>query len=146
MTMASVWFGITERDINDTTNLANDYQTNSFKIPLVENGYTPDADTHDFYADITNELTAGSGYTATGQTLDTVTFAVSSGFVVLDALDEAYTSMTKSLIRGLVVFNDTLASDPLILAQTFGSDQSVSGGTLTIQHDTNGIGRKDTIP
>jgi hypothetical protein len=145
MTMASGWFGITERDIKDTTALAVDFQLDTCRYVLVLDGYTPDFNAHDFYADITNEASNGNGYTTGGQSADSLTYAVSSGFVVLDATDEVFTSLTKT-VRGLVFDDDTLASDPLILAQTFGSDVVVTAGNLTIQHDANGIGRVDIIP
>jgi hypothetical protein len=146
MTMASGWFGITERDIKDATALAFNVEADTFKVPLVTDTYTPDFNAHDFYNDITNELTTAGGYTQPGNAIASPTYVVSSGFVVLDATDTAYTALTKTGIRGLVLFDDTLASDPLILAQTFGADYAPTAATLTIQHDANGIGRVDIIP
>jgi len=45
----------------------------TFKLALVSSSYTPDLDNHDYFNDITNELSTANGYTAGGATLTSVT-------------------------------------------------------------------------
>lgn len=144
MAMATVLFGITFRDALDTSGLAVNLQADAFKNVLVTDTYTPDANTHDFYADITNEIAAGGGYTSGGEAIDTPapTLTVSGGYLVHDNGDTSWTAATFSAVRGRVYIDDTLASDPLVMAKTFGADYSVTAGTFTIQEAaTEGIFR-----
>lgn len=145
MTMASGLYGVTLQDILDASQLAVNTAADSFKFALVTDTHTPNFDTHDFYADITNEI-SGTGYTATGNVLDSVTCSSASGFLTFDAADEAWTTATFSAVRGGILYDDTLASDPLIMAVTFGSDFAVTAGTFTIQWSASGIWRIDYIP
>ncbi len=145
MTMASGLYGITIRDIYDASQLALNTGSDSFKFALVTDTYTPDFNAHDFFADVTNEI-SGTGYTAGGNVLDNTTFLASGGFVTWDNDDEAWTTATFSAVRGGVLYDDTLASDPLIMAVTFGSDFAVTAGTFTIQWAATGLWRFDVIP
>lgn len=146
MAMASGFFGITLRDALDASALAVNVEADTFKNVLVADGYTPNFDTHDFYADITNELANGNGYTSGGKAITTPTLVASGGYLTFDADDTSWTAMTKTGIRGRVLDDDTLASDPLLIATTFGADYAVTAGTFTIQESANGLWRVDYIP
>lgn len=145
MAAASGLFGITWRDMADATALDVDIENDSFKMELVQNAYTPNFDTHDQEADITDECT-GTNYTAGGNTMSGETFTISSGTLVLDATDTAWTSATISNIRQRTVYDDTLAGDPLILNTDFGSDHAVTAGTLTVQESASGLATLDFTP
>lgn len=112
------------------------------KIALASSSYTPDQDTHDFFNDITNELSTSGGYTAGGATLAscTVTYDTASNEVRLDAADAAWTSATFTA-RYAIVYKSTgtASTSPLLCYIDFGTDVSVSSGTLTIQFDSTGI-------
>lgn len=140
MVMASGLFGITFRDALDTSGLAIDFIADSFKNALVEDGYTPNFNTHSVIADITNEC-AGTGYVAGGKAVTTPTLVVSGGFLTFDADDTAWTASTIPNIEGRVLNDDTVAADPLICATDFGSTYAVTNGTFTIQESASGIWR-----
>lgn len=145
MTMASGFFGTTMQDVFDASQLAVS-TADTFTMTLHTDSYTPDFNAHDFYADLTNELATAGGYTQKAKNLTTPTFVVGSGFVKFDADDTAWTSATFSSVRGRVVLDDTLTSDPLLIATTFGADYSVTAGTFTVTEHANGLWRIDIIP
>lgn len=145
MAMASGVFGVTLRNVLNSTQLAVNTGSDTFKMALVSDTYTPDFNAHDFFNDVTGEIT-GTGYTAGGNALTTVTLTAASGFLVFDADDTSWTGATFSGVRGRVIFDNTLTSDPLLVATTFGSDFSVTSGTFTVQESANGIWRIDYIP
>lgn len=156
MTMASGLYVVTHRDALDTSLLGVDYLSNSHKVALVTNTHTPDFDTHDFYADITNELTTTGGYTATGRVLSTgtaaggnctATFALGvAGQLKYDLTTDIAWPSASFTARGAIWYADALASDPLLFAQTFGADYTATNGTFTIQLDTLGAFTIDLVP
>ena len=125
--------------------LAGDYDLDNasveVKVALVTSAYSPDIDTHEDYADITNEVT-GTGYTAGGKLLanKAVTKDTTDDEGVFDADDVSWTSSTITA-RGAVVYVDTgTDSTSLLIAYfDFGEDKSSSSGTFTIQWNAEGI-------
>jgi|SRR6185436_2337244 len=69
-----------------------DLDTDTLKIALCTSSYTPAGDTHDFFDDVTNELSAGSGYTAGGATLGskTLTLTAADSWATAWAASTAY--------------------------------------------------------
>lgn len=146
MAMASGVFGPTLRDVWDTSALDVDVDTDTFVMQLVTDTFTPNFNTHDYEADITGEV-SGSGYTAPGKAMSGESITIGSGVWTFDAsVDTQWTSASISSIRGRVIFDDTLTSDPLILATNFGADYQVTSGTLTIQENASGIWTIDYTP
>ena len=145
MTAASGLYGVTLRDQYDASQLAVNIDSDSFKLALVADAHTPDFNAHDFYADLTNEV-SGTGYTAGGAVTTGETIAVAGGFVTIDFTDVAWTTATFSGVRAGIWYDDTLASDPLICSNNFGSDFSVTAGTLTVVVHANGYLRFDIVP
>jgi hypothetical protein len=114
----------------------------TLKVMLCTSSYTPNQDTHQFKSDVTNEIT-GTGYTAGGATLSSVTLSYNSGTNTL-TLDAADTSWPTSTItaRYAVIYDSTPATDatrPLIAYVDFGADTSDASGTFTITWDAAGI-------
>ncbi len=56
---------------------AFNFSSDTFKAALTTASYVPNVDTHEFFSDVTNEIT-GTGYTAGGLTLTTVTWTYDS--------------------------------------------------------------------
>lgn len=144
--MASGLYGITflnalnnsvAIDLDDTT-------ADRFKVMLVTSAYTPDFGTHDFKADVTNEIT-GTGYSAGGESLTSVTLTQTGGTITWDADDVTWASSTLTA-RGAVVYDDSLASDPLICYIDFGSDKSSSSGDFVLSFNASGIFTLDLTP
>lgn len=118
-----------------------DLDTDTIKVALVTSTYTPDQDVHDFFDDVTNEVT-GTGYTAGGATLGTVTVTADNtdNEGVFDAADTSWTTSTITA-RGAVVYKSTgtASTSALICYFDFTTDKSSSAGTFTIAWNAEGI-------
>jgi len=122
-----------------------DWNSDTIKIALLSNSYTPDQDAHDYFDDVASFEVTGTGYTAGGNTLANATNSYNSAtnVIILDADDVTWSSSTITA-RYAVVYNaspSTNATRPLIGYVDFGSDQSSSNGNFTITWDSTGIVR-----
>jgi hypothetical protein len=124
---------------------AIDYLSDTIKVALCTTTYVPDVDTHETYADLTNELTTALGYTAGGYTLTgkTSTYNAAGNITVHDANDPTWTASGGSLVfRYAVAYKSTgvSATSPLIGYLDFGTQTITDGSTVTINLDaTNGL-------
>jgi hypothetical protein len=118
-----------------------DWDTDTIRVALTTSSYTPDQDTHEYFDDVTNEVT-GAGYVADGEALasKTATYDGANNKVILDAADVTWSASTITA-RYAVVYLDTgtASTSPLIGFVDFGSDQSSSSGNFTIVWDAAGI-------
>lgn len=119
-----------------------DWDTDTIKVALCTSSYTPAQDTHDYFNDVTNEVT-GTGYTAGGATLanKTVGYTAGTNVTKFDADDVSWTTSTITA-RYAVLYVDTggaSSTDPLIGYVDFGADVSSSAGTFSITWDSAGI-------
>lgn len=100
--------------------------------------------TNTIAADLT-EISAGSGYTAGGMTLDTVTLSETTGTSKVTIADEVLTASGGSIgpFRYVAIYNDTATSpaDALVCWYDYGSSITLaSGESFTIDFDaTNGL-------
>lgn len=122
-----------------------DWDSDTIKVALLTNAYTPNQDAHDYYDDVVANQVSGTGYTSGGNTLANKTNTYNSGtnVIVLDADDTTWASSTITA-RYAVIYDATPATDatrPLIGFVDFGSDQSSSNGNFTITWDATGIVR-----
>ena len=83
----------------------------------------------------TSEEVSGSGYTAKGNALTSVTPVASSTTAVCDFADTSFTSASFTA-RGCMIFNEDASGDPTVCVIDFGSDKTVTSGTFTIQFPT----------
>ena len=83
----------------------------------------------------TSNEVSGTGYTAKGNALTSVTPALSTDTAVCDFSDTSFTSASFTA-RGCLIFNDSATGDPAVCAIDFGSDKTVTSGTFTIQFPT----------
>lgn len=115
------------------------FGSDTIKVALFSNSYTPNASAHEFFSDLTNEV-SGTGYTAGGTALTTktVTFVGSSLTTFYDSADTVWSGATITA-RYAVVYKSTgtPSTSPLIALIDFGSDKSSSGGDFTIQWSQN---------
>jgi hypothetical protein len=144
--MASGLYGITFLNAlkNDLALDLDDTTADRFKVMLVTSAYTPDFGAHDFKADVTNEV-SGTGYSAGGNSLTSVTCTQSGGTITFDADDVTWTSSTITA-RGAVVYDDSLTDDPLICYIDFGADKSSSSGDFVLSFNASGIFTLDLTP
>lgn len=122
-----------------------DWDTDTIKVALLTNSYTPDQDAHNYFDDVSTFEVTGTGYTQGGNTLanKTNTYNSATNVIVLDADDTTWSSSTITA-RYAVVYDAspaTNATRPLIGYVDFGSDQSSSNGNFTITWDATGIVR-----
>lgn len=121
-----------------------DLDTHSFKWALTNTAPTVGTDT--VFLNIT-EIAAGNGYTAGGQTLDTVTWSETGaglGVWRFSAADEVFTASGGSIgpFRYAVLYDDTPTSpaDPLVGLLDYGANVTLTdGNSLTIDVGASGI-------
>lgn len=118
-----------------------DLDTDTIKVALVTSAYTPDQDTHDFFDDVTNEV-SGTGYSAGGASLanKTVTADNTDNEGVFDADDVTWSTSTITA-RAAVVYKSTgtASTSALICYIDFGSDKVSSAGNFVISWNSEGI-------
>lgn len=139
MAVTAFWYGSANLNAWDKK---IDFNSDAIKCALTTSSYTPAQDTHDFFNDVTNEV-SGTGYTAGGATLANCTVGYTAGTNVLkfDADDAVWTTSTITA-RYAVVYDSTpgtAATNPLILYVDFGADVISTAGTFTIAWDSAGL-------
>ena len=121
-----------------------DLDTHTFKVALFTSSYSPSAASTTFSA-LTNEVSAGAGYSAGGATLGSVTWAQTSGTAKFDAADTVWTASGGDITARYAVLYDSSvggAGDLIgyILLDTAPADVTATdGNTLTIQWSGSGI-------
>lgn len=122
-----------------------DLDTNTFKMALTTSAQALAAtfvgtSTDCRYADLTNEVASGGGYTTGGKTL-TATWTQSTGTITFDCDDQAWTSSTITA-RYAVIYDNTTANKNLLcfcLLDSTPADVSTVSGTLTITINASGV-------
>ena len=118
---------------------------------LVTDSYTPNFATHDFHADLTNEITGGN-YAADTLTTTEVT---TSGTVlfVYDHDDAVYDNggsddVTISSAEALVMATNvgSSATNQLVYCLDFGSPVSCTNSLLTVAINASGVFSIDLVP
>lgn len=112
-----------------------DVTADTIKVALVTSSYTFSA-SHNFFDDITNELSTAGGYTAGGATIASPT--VTAG--VFDATDTSWVSATFTC-AGAVVYKSTgtAGTSPLMFFINFDGNQSPADQTFRIVWNASGI-------
>ena len=104
---------------------------NTFKLALFQSDASLGAGTTAYS---TSEEITGTGYTAGGKTLTSVTPALDGSTACCDFADVSWTSASFTA-NGCLIYNDT-QSDKACAVVAFGGDKTVSSGTFTIQFPT----------
>lgn len=138
MAVTNKWYG---NAFKAAFNKEVDFNSDTVKAALVTSSYAFDQDVHDYFNDITNEVT-GTGYTAGGATVGSCTVAYdgASNTLTLDATDVSWASSTITA-RGLVLYvsTGTGSTSPLLCFVDFGADVSTTAGTFLVQWNASGI-------
>jgi hypothetical protein len=118
-----------------------DFSADTFKIALMQSGFTFNKDTHHVYADVSaSELATANGYTAGGATLGGVALTEDD---TDDRTEVVWTNPTWVAVLGAIgptpgaiVYDDTVAAPvakPIVGYIDFAGDQTqADGGTATI--------------
>lgn len=127
---------------NGLANSVFDLDTDTIKTSAHTNTYAPNQDTHEFFSDVTNEV-SGTNYTAGGATLASPTVTRSTGTVTFDANDVVWTQSAGgfSTARKFVVYRSTGVGTTSKLYSVVTADADVGNitGDLTIQWNASGI-------
>ena len=140
MTITAKLYG---QSLSSMMNKEIGWTTASIKCALAGSSYTPNQDTHNYFDDITNEV-SGSSYTASGLTLAaSVYYTASTNTLTLDAEDAIWTSSSIDNARYAILYSTTAACSgsisPLIAYVDFGENLSSQGGSFTITWASTGI-------
>lgn len=143
MAITVSFYSLTMEKIAEQVGNDVNYLTGTVKLSLHTNAYSPARDTDDFFNDATNELGAGNGYTAGGETAGgkTITYDSASDQVRWDLNDIQWLFTASKTWRNGVMYIDTAgasSTDPLYALLAWDSDQTVST-TYTLQFDAAGL-------
>lgn len=121
-----------------------DLDSDSLYVMLLS-AYTPGQDTHQFLSDVTGAGTqaSGTGYTANGQVLGSVTFTRSGHVYTLDCADPSWSAVGGSLAAAYAVFYDrtpaTDATRPVFCYWDLGGTQTATNGAFGLTIDAAGL-------
>ena len=104
---------------------------NSFKLALYTSSATLNASTTAY---TTSNEVSGTGYTAAGAALTSVTPTTSGTTAFCDFADLTFSSSTITA-NGALIYNDT-QSDKAVCSLAFGGDKTSTAGDFTIQFPT----------
>jgi hypothetical protein len=110
----------------------HDFATDTFKIALYTSSATLGPTTTVYTS--TNEV-SGTGYTATGLVLTSVTVNLAQGIAYVSFTNPAWAGATFAT-RGALIYNSTKANKSVGVLN-FGIDQTMLGQSFTIQLPTN---------
>ena len=148
---ASGYYGLTlEKQLIDTAGFSIESET-LVKVLMCTDGYTPAFDTHDFRADVTNEVTQANNYTTGGEVITTTEVAVGSpaaGQTNFDSANPSWATSTITNAMAAVGYRTTTMSttSELIWLSDFVTAASTNNGTFTISVHANGWWFFDTTP
>lgn len=119
------------------------FSSDTFKLMLVTTSYVPNVDTHAYRSDVTGEA-SGTGYTAGGQTVDSVTITQddTNNRAVVDFADEVFSVVTLTNVDGAILYKSTgvAATDLLICYIDFTEGaQSVIANDFTVTPSASGV-------
>jgi len=125
-----------------TTNGVFDLDIDTIKLSAHTNAYSPNQDTHDFFDDVTNEV-SGTNYAAGGATLTSPAVTRSTNTVTFDAADVVWTQSGAgfSTARKFVLYKSTGSAATSRLGSVVTADADVGNvtGDLTIAWSASGI-------
>lgn len=118
-----------------------DWNDGNVKIALCTSSYTPDQAAHDYFNDITNEVSeSGTNYTAGGATLGSPTMTSALKVATFDGADTSWASSTITARYAIVYYSTGVAAtSPLIGYIDFGANISSTNGTFLITWAGTGI-------
>lgn len=111
-----------------------DLDTDVLKVALTTSTYVPNMDTHEFFDDVTDEIT-GTGYTAGGATLAgvTLTYDSTNNRAVLAADDVVWTGATFTAHYAVVYQSTGVAGTSRLIGYIdFGADKTYASEDFTL--------------
>lgn len=119
-----------------------DMDSHTFKAALMSPSFSFNA-TNSVWADVSStEITPGNGYASGGKVLTSVSYTQSAGVVTFDFDDPEWLASGGSISNAayMVIYDDTVAGDPLMFAINFGATlTAVDGARLVVQLPSTGF-------
>lgn len=119
-----------------------DMDSHTFKIALMGSSFTYNA-ANTVWANVSpTEIANGNGYTTGGQALTSVTYNQSAGVVSFDFDNPEWVAAGGDIagVTDAVIYNDTVAGDPLMFAIDLGGTfTAVAGARLVLQLPPTGF-------
>lgn len=137
MTIASAVYGCFLRDSIANVKAFALNASDVIKQDLVTDTYTNDKNVHDELADVTNIVT-GTNW-AGAVTLASPTWTIAAGVAKFDATDVSVATTTLTGVEGDVIWDDTIAGDPLLVCVDFGTTYATVAGTFAVTWAAGGI-------
>lgn len=146
---ASGLYGLTlEKMLIDTAGESLEAEDN--KLGLVQDAYTPAFDTHDFHADLTNEISGGNyakeAVTTTELTLATGTLTFDAADTVFDNAGANDVTITDAMAAVLWTEVGLSTTDQLVGLWDFVTAASCTNSTFTVQWNASGLFTLDYTP
>jgi hypothetical protein len=142
MAVTANWYGLGMKGI--ATGLI-DLDTDTFKAMLATSSYAPNQDTDQFRSSVTANEISGTGYSAGGVALASVSvsYDAATNEVRWTAANPSWTSSSFTA-RYLVIYKsrggaDT--ADDLVMYVNFGADETVASGTFTYTVPATGLAK-----
>lgn len=115
----------------DLANKEVDWEADTIKVALLDSSHSFTA-SDDVWSDISANEVSGTGYTAGGETLANAS-VIEAATTLLDADNTSWASAT--FTAHYAVIYDTSNANSLMACIDFGTDETVSGGTFTLDWD-----------
>lgn len=146
---ASGLYGLTlEKFLIDTVGDSLEAEDND--LALVSDSYTPNFDTHDFAADLTNEASGGN---YAREPVTTTELTLSSGTLTWDAADTVFdnggsddVTITDAMGAVYIIATGNDATAQLVGLWDFVTAASCSNSTFTVQWNGSGLMTLDYTP
>jgi len=113
----------------------HDFTADTFKVALYADTATLGASTTAYS---TSDEVSGTGYTAGGETLTVVAPTTSNNVAYVDFNDVTWSNSTITA-RGMLIYNSS-KSNKAVASYDFGSNQSSSSSTFTVEFPTAASG------
>lgn len=121
---------------------AFDFANDTIKLALLTSSYTPNIDTHDMWDDVSSYEASGTGYSAGGKTVTSLTtnLDAANDRAYVDAPDVTWTGLDIGTPGYAVLYQSTgtPSTSRLICYWQLGST-ATNGGDYTIKFNANGI-------
>ena len=146
---ASGLYGLTlEKFFIDTVGDSLEAEDN--ELALVNDSHTPNFDTHDFAADLTNEISGGN---YAREPVTSTEWTLSSGTSTYDAADTVFdnggsddVTITDAMAAAFIIDITNDADSPLFGLWDFVTAASCSNSTFTVQWNASGLLTLDYTP
>lgn len=112
----------------------HDFSSDSFKAILMDSAFAFQPATHNFYTTVSgSEIATGNGYTQDTKTLTSVTITTNAttkkAVITCDNPTWTATGGNIATTGSMIVYNDTNASNTVVLCVDYGSDYAPADGT-----------------